>query len=93
MSRFNPRQTASSPEDEPPDRRALELAAMCDLVVTGAARVASATFPRSDDEPDIVTLAKQITAGRRLVADVELAAHSVTIYIRAPQAERRSSGG
>ena len=71
-----------SPEDDLPDRRALELAAMCDLVVTGAATVASATFPRSSDEPDIVTLAEQITAGRGLVADVEHAPHAVTIYIR-----------
>jgi hypothetical protein len=71
----------SRSEEDLPDRRALELAAMCDLVVTGAARVASATFPRSSDEPDIVTMAEQITAGRGLVAEVELAPRSVTIHI------------
>jgi hypothetical protein len=69
------------PEEELPDRIALELAAMCDLVVSGAARVASATFPRSGDADDIVTLARQITAGRRLVANVELAPLTVTVHI------------
>lgn len=93
MSPHGPPEPSLLPEEERPDRRALELAAMCDLVVTGAARVASATFPRSDDEPDIVTLAKQITAGRGLVADVELAPRSVTIHIRRPQAEPEPAGG
>jgi len=71
----------AEPEEELPDRIALELAAMCDLVVTGAARVASATFPRSGDSVDVVTLARHITAGRGLLANVELAPVTVTIHI------------
>lgn len=76
-------------DDDRPDQQAIELAAMCDLVVSGVARVVSATFPRTVDDVDTVTLARQITAGRGLNATFELAPHSLTVHItrRNPQIE------
>jgi hypothetical protein len=42
------------PQAEDPDRRALELASMCDLVESGVALSISATYPRPADPADIV---------------------------------------
>jgi hypothetical protein len=79
-------------EEEGPDRRALELASMCDLVESGVATTVSVTFPQSADAPDISTYAQQITAGRGLVAVVEAGAQAVTVHIRARVAPGLSHG-
>jgi hypothetical protein len=72
------------PEEDDPDRRALKLASLCDLVIGGGASSVSATFPRATDLDDITTLAERITAGRGLVADVEVGPEAITVHIRKP---------
>lgn len=74
---------ATSDQLAEPDRRALEIASMCDLVESGIATTVSVTFPQSSDAPDITTYAQQITAGRGLVAVVEAGPEMVTVHIRA----------
>ncbi len=76
---------AIPPEQDVPDRRALELASICDLVESGAATTVSVTFTRSGDGADIGTLAQQITAGRGLVASIEAGPDTVTVHIRGPE--------
>lgn len=65
-----------------PDPRALELAAMCDLIANGTATEVSVTFARPDDSADLAVLADRITAARGLFGDVELAPKTITIHIR-----------
>jgi hypothetical protein len=77
------------PQAEDPDRRALELASMCDMVETGVALSMSATYPRPADPLDIVTLAESITAGRGLEAEVEIGTDSLTVHIRTPRDDAR----
>jgi hypothetical protein len=72
-----------------PERRALELASMCDMVESGVALSVSATYPRPEDPADIITFAERITAGRGLLAVSEIGPDSLTIHIRAREGEAR----
>jgi hypothetical protein len=76
--------TTLRPEDERPDPRALELAAMCDLVASGGANNVTVTLARPadpDESADLETLADRITAARGLFAEIELAPTTITVRI------------
>jgi hypothetical protein len=78
------RPSTKRPEDEPPDARALELAAMSDLVATGSANNVTVTLARPsdpDESADLETLADRITAARGLFADIELTPSTITVRI------------
>jgi hypothetical protein len=77
------------PAADDPERRALELASMCDMVESGAALSISATYPRPEDPADIITFAERITAGRGLLAIPEIGPDSLTIHIRAREGDAR----
>jgi hypothetical protein len=79
--------------DDRPDRLAVELAAVCDLVETRAAREVTLTFPAPDNSADLATLADRITAGRGLFADIELAPRSITIHVTRHAVEGQSARG
>ena len=58
---------SARPEEDRPDPRALELAAMSDLVASGAANNVYVTLARPidpDESADLATLADRITAAR-----------------------------
>jgi len=84
------------PEDERPDPRALELAAMSDLVASGAANNVYVTLARPSDpneSADLATLADRITAARGLFADIELAPDTITVRITRHERESSPSNG
>ena len=75
---------SARPEEDRPDPRALELAAMSDLVASGAANNVYVTLARPidpDESADLATLADRITAARGLFADIELAPDTITVRI------------
>ena len=57
------------------------LAAACEIVAEGVARVTSITMPRSADATALASLAERTAAEHGLVARVQLSPRAVTILI------------